>query len=99
MEIRGTGNNIYTPQANEVAAAGAREAATSAGPAKAGRDKVSVSSNAQVARKAADAAKESPDVRADRVAEIKAQMANGTYHVDAGRIADKLLEGKGVGSV
>lgn len=32
-----------------------------------------------------------PDVRADKVAEIKAAMQNGTYNVTAQDLADKLL--------
>lgn len=32
-----------------------------------------------------------PDVREDLVADIKARINNGTYHVDASAFADKLL--------
>ena len=42
------------------------------------------------ARQAVDAA---PDVRADRVAEIKKQIEDGTYSVSPELLARKLLEG------
>ena len=55
-------------------------------------DKVEISSfghDLQVAKKAVT---ESPDVRADRVAEIKAKMQNGTYEIDMDSFADVLLK-------
>ena len=42
-------------------------------------------------QKALDIARNTPDVREDRVAEIKAQIAAGTYKVDSGKIADGML--------
>ena len=32
-----------------------------------------------------------PDMDAEKVAKIKAQLKNGTYHVDGNRIASKML--------
>jgi len=58
-------------------------------------------------RKAFEIAKSTPDVREDRVAELKARIADGKYEVDSGKIADgmlreavkeKLAEQEGVGS-
>lgn len=37
------------------------------------------------------AVKEAPDVREDKVAQIKAQMASGTYNVTGEQLADKLV--------
>jgi negative regulator of flagellin synthesis FlgM len=42
-------------------------------------------------KKAFDIAKNTPDVREDRVAEIKAKIQAGTYEVDSGKIADGML--------
>ncbi len=42
----------------------------------------------QIAKEAVAAA---PDVREDKVAEIKTAMANGTYNVPMSALADKLL--------
>lgn len=41
--------------------------------------------------KALDIAKNTPDIREDRVADIKARIAAGTYQVDSGQIADGML--------
>ena len=42
-------------------------------------------------KKAFEIAKNTPDVREDRVAEIKAKIQAGTYEVDSGKIADGML--------
>ena len=42
-------------------------------------------------KKAFDIAKNTPDVREDRVAELKAKIQAGTYEVDSGKIADGML--------
>ena len=44
-----------------------------------GADEVSISSEASMVSRARDL----PDIRADRVASIKAQIANGSYDTDA----------------
>lgn len=36
---------------------------------------------------------DAPDVREDKVAQIKARMASGTYNVNAEEVADKLVDG------
>ena len=38
-----------------------------------------------------EAAKMSPDIREDRVADLKKRIAEGTYNVDAGSVADSML--------
>lgn len=55
-------------------------------------DKFEISQTAksyQVAKQAVSAA---PDIREDKVAEIKAKMASGTYTVSAEDFADKVLD-------
>ena len=42
-------------------------------------------------KKAVDLAMNAPEVREDRVAAIKSQMAAGTYKVDSGKIADGMV--------
>ncbi len=55
------------------------------------------SANAEISSKAKDAAKAhvvaatTPDVREDRVAELKRKIAEGTYKVDSDAIADKMI--------
>ena len=57
------------------------------------RDSVEISNfgkDLQVARAAIQSA---PDVRKDKVQQIKAEIANGTYNVPMSAVADKLLNG------
>ncbi|MDB5095594.1 MAG: Anti-sigma-28 factor, FlgM [Cyanobacteria bacterium RYN_339] len=56
-----------------------------------GSDAVSVSSMGQDIQKALSAFGSLPDVRADRVAELKAQIAGGEYNVSGKDIAESLL--------
>lgn len=55
-------------------------------------DKVEISSFGQDLQIAKKAVSESPDVRAERVAELKAKVQNNTYEVDAESFADMLLK-------
>ena len=48
----------------------------------------SAARDVQLAKKAVSAV---PDVRADRVAALKAQVENGTYHVSGEQIADLII--------
>ncbi|WP_300164126.1 flagellar biosynthesis anti-sigma factor FlgM [Solidesulfovibrio sp.] len=66
---------------------GAGEEASSAS----GSDKVTLSGDAKLVSLAATTAKESPDTRSDRVAELKAQVEAGTYQPDSRKIAEKML--------
>ncbi len=43
---------------------------------------------AEAFQKAFDIAKKTPDVREDKVQDLKARIANGTYQIDSGKIAD-----------
>jgi negative regulator of flagellin synthesis FlgM len=46
---------------------------------------------ARARAKALDIARNTPDVREDRVAALKAKIASGEYQVDSGRIADGMM--------
>ncbi len=54
-------------------------------------DAVELSESSRDMRGARAAAAAAPDVRADRVAALKAQVQNGTYTVDNQALAGKLL--------
>ena len=41
---------------------------------------------------AKEAVKNAPDVREEKIADIKARMQNGTYQVSTQQIADKLVD-------
>ena len=54
-------------------------------------DQLSLTSSAQLLKELNEAVEASPEVDQDRVEAIKQALAEGNYDVDAGRIADKLL--------
>ncbi len=47
--------------------------------------------NMEMRAKALEIARNTPDIREDKVADIKAAIANGTYKVDPGKVADGML--------
>jgi negative regulator of flagellin synthesis FlgM len=55
-------------------------------------DSAGVSERARELAAALRAAEESEDVRAKRIAELKAQIANGTYQPDPREVAKRLVE-------
>ena len=57
------------------------------------KDSVEISSFGRDLQIAKQAVAQAEDVRMDKVQEIKARMANGTYNVPMGALADKLLNG------
>ena len=54
-------------------------------------DSVALSSEAMLLARGLQAAHESPEVRADLVAQLRASVQDGTYRIDAQRIAGQLL--------
>jgi negative regulator of flagellin synthesis FlgM len=78
------------------AAAGARRAGA-AGSSTRRTDRVTVSEQAQELYRAMQAVGGQSDVRADRVAALRAQIEGGMYRVDANGIAQRLVE-NGFGS-
>ncbi|HLW26004.1 MAG TPA: flagellar biosynthesis anti-sigma factor FlgM [Steroidobacteraceae bacterium] len=63
-----------------------------AAPAAQPADQVTLTASARALQKLADAVAAAPAVDAAKVASIKQAIAGGTYSVDAGRVADKLLK-------
>lgn len=57
-----------------------------------GADKVEVSSKAKDAAKAKAMAQSAPDVREEKVAKLREAVKNGSYNVDADRIADRMVD-------
>lgn len=53
---------------------------------------IDISDAARLMKQASDIAHSVPDIRADKVAELKKRIADGNYNVDAGQIADKLVD-------
>jgi len=54
-------------------------------------DTVVLSDMAKTVQEAQTQLKSIPDVREDKVAELREQVENGTYEIDAEKIADKML--------
>lgn len=54
--------------------------------------KVSLSDRAQDIVKAREIALNTPDVRAERVADLKEMVKAGKYKVDAGKVADRMVD-------
>jgi negative regulator of flagellin synthesis FlgM len=61
----------------------------------AGGDRLVISDQARELALAQAAVRNSPDVRAARVAELRQRVATGDYHVPVAALARKLLEFKG----
>ena len=55
------------------------------------RDEVQISSFGRDYQIAKQAVQEASDIRTDKVADLKAKVAAGNYHVDNGDFASKLL--------
>lgn len=53
--------------------------------------KIEFSDNAKILMEAIEAVKNAPDVRLDKIAELKAMIAEGNYKVDSATLADKML--------
>ncbi len=54
-------------------------------------DKIEFSDVAKTYQTAKTAVASAPDVRADKIAEIKAQMEAGTYKISSEAVADKII--------
>jgi negative regulator of flagellin synthesis FlgM len=58
----------------------------------ASQEKVEVSPRAKEAASARAAAKSAPDVREDKVARLKQSVQDGSYHVDAEKVAGHMVD-------
>ena len=59
---------------------------------KSSKDKLDISTQGDILSKALKAVKESPDVREDKVNEIKERIKNNTYEVSIDDFLDKLIK-------
>lgn len=57
-----------------------------------GSDRVELSSGSREVLKMQELLQEAPEVRADRVDELKRRIDDGSYEVDAHKVADKMLQ-------
>ncbi|MDO5402252.1 MAG: flagellar biosynthesis anti-sigma factor FlgM [Eubacteriales bacterium] len=76
-------NQIYQTNAAAKAYGAAKKQSVS--------DKFEISSEAKTYQTAKAAVSQADDIRADKVARIKAQMEAGTYNISAAAVADKMM--------
>jgi flagellar biosynthesis anti-sigma factor FlgM len=63
-----------------------------------GGDKVNISDRSKLIAKAQELATLAPDVRSEKVADLTARIAAGTYKVSAETVADSMIR-KGINSI
>jgi len=78
-------------QGKEAEAAGQAQTGKTEKANQTGADNVELSSRAREVQQAAALAKAAPDVRAERVAALKQQVASGKYQVDSMEVATKVV--------
>ncbi len=61
-------------------------------PGREGGDRVSLSPEARLRTEAFSSAMSAPEMRAEKVAELKARVQSGEYQVDSAAVAAKLLQ-------
>lgn len=71
-------------------AANAKPDASSTGQVSSG-EQIALSPKAKGIQKALETVQSSPDIRSEKVAEIKSLIANNSYQIDSEALADKIL--------
>ena len=84
---------IAKTQAAPAAVETAATSATAPTTAAAGADQVILSQQATAVQAAYQALAQTPEVRSELVAQLKAQVQAGTYQVDPEKVAEKLISG------
>ena len=57
-----------------------------------GTENIALSSKAKDIQKIHEAIKNSPDIRVDKVKRVKAEIAEGRFHVNSDKLAEKILK-------
>jgi negative regulator of flagellin synthesis FlgM len=78
-----------TGKAKKASKAYARSAASPSAPAR--MDRVEISDSGRAMHVAMEALKQTPPIRADKVAALKARITDGTYQVPGADIAERML--------
>ncbi|MAL98316.1 MAG: flagellar biosynthesis anti-sigma factor FlgM [Alteromonadaceae bacterium] len=97
VNFNGVNNNSVSPQRPGTTerssdAASASRTDTASSPAASARDSVSLSARAEAMKQAEQQLRDQPEIDDARVAEIRQALADGTYKVDAEKLAQKMLE-------
>lgn len=83
--VKGPGGTAQTVDKSPVEAASAAAAAPTS-------DQVTFTGSARALQKLGEAVANAPVVNSQKVASVKQSIQNGTYTVDAGSVADKILQ-------
>jgi len=86
-----SGQRPAVPNTGQNARADRTDAERASAPAQSS-DQLSLTTSAQLLKELNDVVAATPEVDATRVEAIKQAIADGSYQVDAGRIADQLLK-------
>lgn len=84
-------SSVYSTNAEQVRARRTQEDAAARPAPEQGPDTVTVSADARMLARMTETAQAAPDIRADKVAELKAQVDGGTYTMDNRAIAQSML--------
>jgi len=79
-------------QAVDKAQGSAASTSTAASSTSSTADQVTLTGSAITLQKLGEAVANAPVVNAQKVATVKTSVQNGTYQIDAGRVADKMLQ-------
>jgi negative regulator of flagellin synthesis FlgM len=90
-DIRINKNKTVQDRADVAGKKAANQKPESAGQVSGG-EHIALSAKAKGIQKALETVQTSPDIRSEKVAEIKSQIANNTYQVDSGALAEKILQ-------
>lgn len=82
--VKGSSGSVSAADKNRAAASTTAAAAPTA-------DHVTLTGSARILQKLSEAVAGAPVVNAAKVATVKQAVQSGSYQVDAGRVADKLL--------
>jgi len=95
MDINGLNNQgitSYRPRADRTEDAAPKGAKGKEARSEGEGDTIRLSHEAKLRTSARSVAMQADDMRQERVDALKAQVADGTYHIDNGKIAEKLLQ-------
>ncbi len=94
MEIKSSMQKLVDPYTQQVQKQNQDRSAAQqqAAQAQSTGDRVSVSPQARLFTEAYTAATNAPEIRQNKIAALKEQVASGTYQVDSRQIAEKLLQ-------
>ena len=90
--VSGPGAGVYTGEARSKAKDAGTTPQDPKTSAAGGGDKVQISDRSREIARALDIARGAPETRTDKVADLKARLAAGTYDAKAELVADKMLK-------